>query len=926
MASIGTAKILIEADVSRVQASLNKLTKLQFPPLGGQLSKALAAGFDPASQLRPAMNAIKAAVRDTQVKLPAPDTSLVTAAGKRAGDALKYAITAAAQPITISTSGLSAVISTAGDAGSRAGRALSSALTSAANPITVSTTSLEGVISSASVTGNRAGQGFKSSMIAAATPLTIPDTSIDSTVSRLKAAGDEAGAGFSANFSKGAKAGLGAAASLIAAIGLGSLVKEAGEASDATIKFGSTLKFAGLANSDIQRLTASTKTYADTTVYSIADIQNITAQLAANGVPNYDRLAEAAGNLNSIAGGTADTYKAVGMVLTQTAGRGKLVTENWNQLSNAIPGAAGKVKEALEQAGAFTGNFNKAMELGEITAEEFNVALLKLGTEPVAVEAAKSTKTFEGALGGLKAAAISLISGALDKMRPALMPIINGLAQGVAAAAEFISKMDFMPIITTVMSGLDFAMTAVSNTITIVANAAKFLGDNWTWLGPLVIAVGTFAVGIAAISKAILVWNAITGIATLVQAGFNLVLNANPISIIILAIAALVTGLVYFFTQTEVGKQAWASFTQFISDAWKNVSDFLGTSFTWLHDNVFAPFFDGLGNFLAFLGDVWNGIVGVIHNVSDVIQGIIDGIVSAFRSLVSFFSDAIDNIVNFFQGMGNSIGGAIDGIIGFFQDLGSTVGDIVGNILSFFGDLSNGVQDAVNSVSSFVSDFINIGSEMVNGLIDGIIGAAQGVMNAIGDVVGGAINWAKSLLGINSPSRVFRAFGSGTGSGFVLGIYDMFSKVKSTVQTVFGNLANKIDPGKTKFASMGKTAAASLADGLQSERSTVQAAMKSLTDGTIGQLTVPLSTSTTRRFVDAPPPVKLVPPSPGTTFTPASGGGNGKNSSTAGGSSSVNIAEGAIVVNNPADGFSVARDLLNEIAYRATRGSGLVAT
>ena len=50
--------------------------------------------------------------------------------------------------------------------------------------------------------------------------------------------------------------------------------------------------------------------------------------------------------------------------------------------------------QALKKNGAFTGNFRDAMANGEITAAEFNKALLELGSKPVAVEAAKSTKTF----------------------------------------------------------------------------------------------------------------------------------------------------------------------------------------------------------------------------------------------------------------------------------------------------------------------------------------------------------------------------------------------------------------------------------------------------------------------------------------------------------------------------------------------------
>ena len=92
----------------------------------------------------------------------------------------------------------------------------------------------------------------------------------------------------------------------------------------------------------VSRTARGTSVYcaiADDTVYGLDDIQNTTAQLAANGIGNYMELTEAAGNLNAVAGGNADSFKSVAMMLTQTAGAGKLTTENWNQLADAIPGA-----------------------------------------------------------------------------------------------------------------------------------------------------------------------------------------------------------------------------------------------------------------------------------------------------------------------------------------------------------------------------------------------------------------------------------------------------------------------------------------------------------------------------------------------------------------------------------------------------------
>lgn len=219
----------------------------------------------------------------------------------------------------------------------------------------------------------------------------------------------------------------------LAAIGFSQLVGEAAAATDATQKFKSTLEFAGKAD-EVERLTASTRKYADETVYDLSDIQNITAQLAANSVKDYDKLAEAAGNLNAVAGGNAETFSSVGMVLTQTAGAGKLTTENWNQLADAIPGASGKLQEAMLKNGAYTGNFRDAMEKGEITAAEFNDAIMQLGFEDAAVEAAKSTATFEGAFGNLQAAAVGGLSDALATIQPLVTGAINGITPLVEGA------------------------------------------------------------------------------------------------------------------------------------------------------------------------------------------------------------------------------------------------------------------------------------------------------------------------------------------------------------------------------------------------------------------------------------------------------------------------------------------------------------
>lgn len=241
---------------------------------------------------------------------------------------------------------------------------------------------------------------------------------------------------------------------------LSGLVDDAIEASDAMSKFGQTMSFAGFDPQVIEETQAAVQKYADSTVYDLNTIANTTAQLGANGVKDFEALVEATGNLNAVAGGNAQTFESVAMALTQTAGAGKLTTENWRQMTNQIPGAAGVLQEALKSAGAYTGDFQEALKKGEITAEEFNAAIMQVGTEPIAVEAAASVQTFEGAVGNLKATAVSALQAIIDEIgmeniTAFLTKVSDFIATKVIPAIRSVAnwvRTDVMPVIQNMMS------------------------------------------------------------------------------------------------------------------------------------------------------------------------------------------------------------------------------------------------------------------------------------------------------------------------------------------------------------------------------------------------------------------------------------------------------------------------------------------
>ncbi|EOH80715.1 tape measure protein [Enterococcus malodoratus] len=267
----------------------------------------------------------------------------------------------------------------------------------------------------------------------------------------------------------GAVAGIASNAIQVITGSFSELIGESVEASDSIDKFKSTMKLGGFGEKEINEATKIVQKYADDTVYDLSTVSNTTAQLAANGIKNYTELTQAAGNLNAQAGGSAETFKAVAMMLTQTAGAGKLTTENWNQLADAIPGASGVLQKAMVDNGAYTGNFRDAMEKGEISADEFNQAITKLGMNDGAIQAAKTTTTFEGAIGNLQANIVGGINDIIKHLgKDKLTGIINGASDSVVGLFQHVSD---------VFSYLDRNKSTIGNITGNVKDLAKALAS-----------------------------------------------------------------------------------------------------------------------------------------------------------------------------------------------------------------------------------------------------------------------------------------------------------------------------------------------------------------------------------------------------------------------------------------------------------------
>lgn len=556
-------------------------------------------------------------------------------------------------------------------------------------------------------------------------------------------AGGDSAKGFSGKMA-GLAGAIGGVASTIADTALSSISSLGSEmiaASDSAQKFASTLEFSGLDSSTIDALTKSTQEYADKTVYDLADIRNVTAQLASNGVNNYAQLAEAAGNLNAVAGGNADTFRSVGMVMTQTAGAGKLVTENWNQLTDAIPGVSGPLQDAMREAGAFEGNFRDAMANGEISADEFFDAIQKLGMTDIAKEAATSTATIEGAAGNLSAAFVGVGAAVIDAFKPLITGSMTVLAQGISSLPGIASQIGeaFAPA----GAAIERALTPVADQVQgQLMPALQSLGDTVSGLSsyfqPLVAQLSTsFAPALAQVSSALVSLG--TAVIPVIQAAIQTLapIIAQIAQVIVAIVSQIMTLLAPAITNI-------ATIIQTALPIIQALFNIFGTTVMGVINAVF-PFIQ------TVITAVMNVINAVISTVLALIQGNWSGVWTGIQSVASAIWSGIGSIISAaINAVSGIISSVLSGISGIWNGIWSSISSFFGSIWSGIQSAAqsgiNGVLNTISGIKDRILGFFSgagswladAGRSIVNGLAEGIkgaVGAATGAISSVLDAV-----------------------------------------------------------------------------------------------------------------------------------------------------------------------------------------------
>lgn len=467
------------------------------------------------------------------------------------------------------------------------------------------------------------------------------------------------------------------------------------------------------------------------------------------------------------------------------------------------------------------------------------------------------------------------------------------------------------------------AFNAAAPFVEKLASTLQSLGD---WASEHGDAIRTVIAGIAggfsAFKTASLISAAVTALksfdvaAKIAAAGqwvLNAAMNANPIMLVITAIGALVAGLIWFFTQTETGRAAWASFTAFLSSAWQsavafvtglgqNIANFftqtipnaiqsviqwfqqlpsaIGTALSNLITSIGTwavsfgqsalqagqQFVSNIANFLTNLpatiaywlaygitfvvlwaaqlgsqaisagqqfltnlgtffmqlpGNIWNWLTSTVASVASWAAQMGANALSAGSQFLSnvgtFISQLPSNVGSWLSGaisaaasfVGQMASNAVNAGSRFLSSIGSYISQVPGRISaglsgaisavgSFAGSMASGalragqqfLSNLVNTLASIPGRMASIGSQIVSGLVNGITGSIGRVASAILGGVNDAIAKVKNMLGIHSPSRLFRdQIGRNIGLGLAQGISNSQAAVMSSMNGMASDIA-----------------------------------------------------------------------------------------------------------------------------------------
>lgn len=533
----------------------------------------------------------------------------------------------------------------------------------------------------------------------------------------------------------------------------------------------------------IQDLSERLKGIPTTLDAAAASVQRFTSK---NGnVKESEKIFLAVNNAILAGGASSEIQSSALEQLSQAYAKGKPDMVEWRSLMTAMPAQLKQVAQAMGYTdAALLGEAVRAKD-GEAEFSRMIDTMVRMNTEGV-----NGFKSFDeqarNATGG--------ISTSVKNMRTAFVRGIGNIISSVNEALEPVGGLS--GVLANIGKAGEQAFSKVGEALKVVVpmliNIGKWIKKNQALLKPLVIIVATFVATFKTIKTVISIIKAVkTAMALL-----NAVILANPISLLVAAIAALVVGFIYLWNNCEAFRNFWINLWNNIKQVCINIV------------NGIISFFQSIPQ---TVNNIVNSIVGFINNLPEYLGfalGYMVGlIVKFFLRLWEFVTNDIPNI--FTAIVSWLVKFVSQDIPNFISNVIKAIASLPGKIWNVLVDMYNKAKEGITNVFNVIVDtmkklpgqMIDIGKNIVKGIWDGINGAKDWIGKKIGGFADGIVKGFKKALGIHSPSVIMeKQIGVNVGLGVVEGIDDTQKQINETIGGISASMTAGIG---SNFSTMG---------------------------------------------------------------------------------------------------------------------------
>ncbi|HEV3969296.1 TPA: PblA [Streptococcus pneumoniae] len=336
-------------------------------------------------------------------------------------------------------------------------------------------------------------------------------------------------------------------------------------------------------------------------------------------------------------------------------------------------------------------------------------------------------------------------------------------------------------------------------------------------MGSIVTALGSAFLAFKAFSTVSGLLSGIPAVLTTIKTavtGLFTVMSANPIGIAIAAIAGLTAGLVYFFTQTETGRQIWSSFVAWIKQAWQGIADFFVNLWSGISEGA-STLWDGVvtawNAVVTFFSDLWVRIqeaasvawTAITTAVMAIVQPFIDGFMNIWNNISDGLTQIWEGIKMIFQGVWEFIKSIFLGailiiinlVIGNFNQLGADLSLIWKGIKNSISMIWEGIKTYFSGVVDVIvgygiAIFENF-STTLSTIWKGLSAAGKAIFDSFAQILSNIWNTIKSVA--SSAWEGLKSTVLGLIDGLVQGAKNAWESMKQGVRDLVSNVTSIFD-------------------------------------------------------------------------------------------------------------------------------------